>query len=161
MLSVAGEKERTRRSSAAHFNHQQKCKVMVTLLGRVTKDATVKNLDGGKAIVNFSIALNDNYKDKEGKVVELATYINCAYWNKTKIAPYLTKGKLVQMEARLTPEAYTNKDGEAVGVIRANVRKIELLGGMPDKPSAKKKSGKTKQSKEPVIATEGNDDLPF
>jgi len=134
---------------------------MVTLLGRVTKDATVKTLESGKAVANFSVALNDNYKDKEGKIVELATYINCAYWNKINIAPYLTKGKLVQMEARLTPEAYTNKDGEAVGVIRANVRKIDLLSGTQEKPKDKENSGKSKQRSEPVVTTENKNDLPF
>jgi len=54
------------------------------LVGRITKDAVVRQLKDEKKVVNFSIAVNDYYKQKgsaEGQ--KLTTYVNCSYWIST------------------------------------------------------------------------------
>ncbi|MBS1738048.1 MAG: single-stranded DNA-binding protein, partial [Bacteroidetes bacterium] len=38
------------------------------LTGRVTADAKVTETKNGKKVTNFSIAINDRYKTKEGEV---------------------------------------------------------------------------------------------
>jgi single-stranded DNA-binding protein len=48
------------------------------LTGRLTADAQVSEVKGGKKVVNFSIAIDDSYKPKDGGRVELTTYIECA-----------------------------------------------------------------------------------
>jgi single-strand DNA-binding protein len=49
----------------------------VILLGRVGKDPEVKQFDNG-SIANFTIATNDNYKDKSGQKVERTDWHNIA-----------------------------------------------------------------------------------
>jgi single-strand DNA-binding protein len=53
---------------------------METLVGRITKDAAVKTTKTDKQVVNFSIAVNDNYRPKGGDSKKIVRYFNCAYW---------------------------------------------------------------------------------
>ena len=52
---------------------------MVQLIGRITKNASINETNGGRKVVNFSIALNDGYKNKQGEWIDAVTFINCAY----------------------------------------------------------------------------------
>lgn len=52
----------------------------MNIIGRLTRDAEVRNLSNEKQVVNFSIATNDNYRNKQGERVEQTTYFECAYW---------------------------------------------------------------------------------
>jgi single-strand DNA-binding protein len=46
----------------------------MNITGRLTRDAAVCNLPNEKQVVNFSIAANDNYPNKQGERIEQATY---------------------------------------------------------------------------------------
>lgn len=123
------------------------------LTGRVTADAKVTETKNGKKVTNFSIAINDRYKTKEGEVKEVATFVNCAYWLNTGIAPYLTKGTLVELYGRIGVNAWVNAAGEAKGALTFQVSKIKLHG----------KSNAAEKQNVPAAAavTEPADDLPF
>jgi single-strand DNA-binding protein len=108
--------------------------------------------------VNFSIAINDTYKTKGSSVVQkITTYVNCAYWINVGIAPYLTKGSLVECAGRIGVNAWTGKDGNAKATLTFNVNNIKLH----DKLSS---SNVTSVSVEPMVsipAAAVSDDLPF
>jgi single-strand DNA-binding protein len=119
--------------------------------GNLTKDAEVKDVVGRKAI-NFSIAHNKFYKDKNGDKLEKTTFFNAVIWRdeNVNIAKFLTKGTKVIIEAEPEPEMYKNKDGETVCAIKLIVHDIELIGG-GTRPSDSTNNNST-----------GNDkDLPF
>jgi len=121
----------------------------MVLIGRITKDATVKKLKDEREVVNFSIAINDYYKPKgavEG--VTLTTYYNCSYWISPKIAQRLTKGSLVEISGRIYINAYTGLDGEAKASLNCHVNSITI--------HQSKKVDTTPTSKEEVAS-----DLPF
>lgn len=100
------------------------------IVGRMTADATVNETKAGKKVVNFSIAINDTYKTKEsGELKKNVTYINCSYWINAGIAPYLTKGTLVECAGRIGADAWTNKEGEAKARLTFNASRIKLHGG--------------------------------
>ncbi len=122
----------------------------MVLIGRITKDATVKKVKDHNEVVNFAIAINDYYKPK-GAVdgVTHTTYYNCSYWISSKIAQRLTKGSLVEISGRIYINAYTGLDGEAKASLNCHVNSITVHqhikgGGAPQAP------------KEEVV-----DDLPF
>ena len=82
-------------------------------------------------------------------------FINCSYWVNTAIATYLTKGVIVELEGRLSVDAYQSGNDTKASV-NAHVNSIKLHG----------KGGSTETaSQEPlakqVIAPNENDDLPF
>ncbi|MEJ0080835.1 MAG: single-stranded DNA-binding protein [Puia sp.] len=131
---------------------------MVQLFGRITSDAIVTETKGGKKVVNFSIALNDSYKPKGGEVVKTTTFVNCSYWLNPENAVYLTKGKLIEVGGRMSVDAYTNMQGDAVGKINFHVNLFKLYG----KGSAVASDSEAGQStKRAGKGNEQTDDLPF
>ncbi|SHH09744.1 single-stranded DNA-binding protein [Flavobacterium johnsoniae] len=98
------------------------------ITGRVTADASVQKVNNDKQVVNFSIAINDNYKPKGStEVKEVTTYINCSYWLNTATAQWLKKGTLVQLFGRIGMNVYNNSEGEAVGTLTFHTNNIKIL----------------------------------
>ena len=104
----------------------KKRKVMNTIIGRVTKNAEINTLKNNKQVVNFSVAINDSYKTKQGERKEQTTYYNCSYWLNTKIAEYLTKGTLVELSGRTSSNAWIGKDGEIRSGLNFHTSNIKL-----------------------------------
>ncbi len=128
----------------------------ISIIGNVTKDAEVRAFEGGRSVINFDVAVNERYKDKNGQKQERTSYIRCAMWREnTTIAQYITKGTKLYVEGSPDADAYINKEGKAVGNIKVNVREIEFLGG------AKKTDSGAGTSAEEVHTPSTNDDLPF
>jgi len=131
----------------------------IQIIGNVTKDAEVRAFDGGRSVINFDVAVNDRYKDKNGQKVEKVHYIKCALWREnTSIAQYLTKGTKIFVEGQPDVDCYVNKEGKAVGSVKINVRELEFLGGGKNQQS----SGQPNQPEqhESLVPTP-DDDLPF
>lgn len=128
------------------------------IIARLTADAAIKTLKDERKVVNFSVAINDSYKSKgSDQVNKVVTYVDCSYWANPGIAPYLTKGTLVELYGRIGANAYTNMQGEAKASLRFHVNNIKLHGG-------NKAATKPAETATPVIAdelTEPLDDLPF
>lgn len=99
------------------------------ITGRITKDATVNKLKNDREVVNFSIAINDNYKPKgAGEVKKITTYFNCSYWLSSSIARLLTKGTLVQLYGRISVNVYNDMQGNAKASLNFHTNNIKLLG---------------------------------
>ncbi|OJW81765.1 MAG: single-stranded DNA-binding protein [Bacteroidetes bacterium 46-16] len=101
----------------------------MNIIGRLTRDAEISTLPSDKQVVNFSIAVNDNYRNKQGEQVELTEYFNCAYWISTNVAKALTKGTLVELRGRVSASAWIGGDGEAHAALNFHTSQIKLYGG--------------------------------
>jgi single-strand DNA-binding protein len=125
------------------------------IIGRLTADAKVTTLKDERKVVNFSIAINDSYRAKgSGERTQLTTYVQCAYWVSSSIAPYLTKGTLVELSGRMSADAWVNMDGEAKAALRFHVSALKLHG----------RSTRSDAENRPTAApvnTAVTDDLPF
>jgi single-strand DNA-binding protein len=90
----------------------------VTILGRLTKDPTVRYTPSGSAVANLGIATNESYKDKAGTPVEKTEFHDVVLWARlAEIAgEYLKKGNSVYIEGKLQTRKYTNKTGQEVKV---------------------------------------------
>lgn len=129
------------------------------MTGRLTKNAAVKQTKTGKELVSFSIAMNDSYRAKgSSEVTKMVTYVDCAYWRSTSVAPLLTKGTIVTILGRIGVNAWNNAEGEARGQITCNVNEIKLQGGGA-KPAAVVIGNDTQTAT--TAAAAYNDDLPF
>lgn len=101
----------------------------MTIIGRVTRDAEVRNLSNNKSVVSFSIAVNDDYKDKNGTKVTQTEFFDCAYWFSTGVAQYLTKGSVVELAGRISARAWMGNDGQPKAGLNFNTTDIKLHGG--------------------------------
>ena len=97
------------------------------VIGRITKDAVVKQLKDERQVTEFSIAVNDWYKPKGSEAgVKVATFFNCSYWLNPRIAERLKKGALVELFGRASVNAYNDMKGEAKGSLSFHVNNIKI-----------------------------------
>ena len=99
------------------------------ITGRLTGDAVVRTLSEGKKVVNFSVAVNDSYKAKNGERVTQTEFFDCSYWIGTGIAQYLTKGSIVELSGRVSARAWVDSEGQAKAGLNFHTSKITLHGG--------------------------------
>ena len=85
----------------------------VQLIGHVGQEPEIKNLEGGKKLVNISIATNEVYYKDNGDKVEKTEWHRVSAWGKTAeiIEKYVTKGKEIAIDGKLTTRNYDDKDG--------------------------------------------------
>lgn len=129
------------------------------ITGRLTADAQIRSVQNGKQVVNFSVAVNDSYRNKQGERVTLTEYFDCSYWISTAVAEYLTKGRIVELTGRVSARAWLSHEGEAKASLNFNTSKITLHGGASVNEKHVK-SVKNNPLKAKSAVTEG-DDLPF
>ena len=103
--------------------------IKLQIVGNLGKDCIVKEVNG-KNVINFSVAHTERYKDSQGNQKERTTWVECAYWtDRTAVAQYLTKGKMVYAEGAPEADAYMNKENQAAATLRMRVQNLQLLGG--------------------------------
>lgn len=85
----------------------------VQLIGNLGKDPEITNFESGKILAKFSIATNDSYKNAQGEKITDTQWHNIVAWGKTAqiIEKYVTKGKEVAIEGKLTSRSWEDKDG--------------------------------------------------
>ncbi|MBZ4036754.1 single-stranded DNA-binding protein [Flavobacterium sp. 17A] len=133
----------------------------MNIIGRVTADAQVRNVSNSKTVVNFSVAINDSYKNKAGERIEQTTFLDCAYWLSPKVVQILTKGTLVELTGRVSARAWTGSDGQPHAGLNFNTSQIKLHGGARKAETAQ---AQTKTENIEVNSHENvspKDDLPF
>ena len=103
----------------------------VQLIGNLGNDPEVVSLDSGKKLAKFSLATNENYTNAQGERITNTEWHNLIAWGKTAdiIEKYLTKGKEIAIEGKLTSRSYETKEGEKRYVTEVVVSDLVLLGG--------------------------------
>ncbi|REG92174.1 single-stranded DNA-binding protein [Flavobacterium aquicola] len=102
----------------------------VQLIGNTGNDPIIKTLDSGKKVANLSIATKDFYKNDKGERVEQTEWHPVVAWGKTAeiIEKFVTKGKQIGIEGKLTHRSYEDKNGEKRYITEVVASEIMLLG---------------------------------
>lgn len=98
----------------------------VGIVGRTTKDPTLRHLSEGRTQTSFSLAISRNYKNSEG-IVE-TDFVQCIAWGKTAelIEKYCKKGSLIGIKGRLQSNTYTNRDNQKVYATNVVVEEVRF-----------------------------------
>jgi single-strand DNA-binding protein len=101
----------------------------VTILGNLGGDPELKVTQNGNAVLNFVVAVNESYLDKNNTRQEKVEWIRCALWGKRgeALAKILTKGMKVYCEGSFSTQSY-EKNGEKRYATQVNVREVILCG---------------------------------
>ena len=104
----------------------------VILIGNLTRDVELKYTQGGLAIAEIGLAVNDKRKKGEEWVDEV-TYVNVTYFGKVAeiINEYLSKGSPIFVEGRLKLDTW-EKDGKKHYKLHVIGEKMQMLGGRKD-----------------------------
>lgn len=113
----------------------------VQLIGRLGRDPEGKFTPTGKRVVQFSIAISNHWKSKDGENKEYTEWVNVEVWGRLGeiCLEYLKKGSLVFLEGRLKTDKYEDK-----GENRYFTKVVALSMQMLDR----------KPSEEPVLTVE-------
>jgi len=133
----------------------------MNIIGRLTRDAQISTLPSDKQVVNFSVAVNESYRNKQGERMEHTEYFNCAYWLSTNVAKVLTKGTLVELTGKVSARAWIGGDGEAHAALNFHTSNIKLHGGGRRNETAAGDNTQAPASSAHNNNGENKDDLPF
>lgn len=99
----------------------------VGLVGRMTRDPTLRVFDDSRFQTSFSLAVNRNYKNQQG--ITEADFVQCVAWGKLaeRIVRYCGKGSLIGVSGRIQTRSYTNKDNNKVYVTEVIVEDIRFF----------------------------------
>ena len=101
----------------------------VQLIGNLGNDPEIINLESGKTLAKFSIATNESYKNAQGEKVTDTQWHNIVAWGKTAqiVEKYITKGKEVVVEGKLTSRSWEDKDGNKRYITEVVVSELLML----------------------------------
>lgn len=83
----------------------------VIIAGNLGQDVAVKYTPSGSAVANFSVAVDDSYKDKSGEFQKKVEWVSVVAWEKLGelAAQYLKKGSGVLIEGKLQTRSWEDK----------------------------------------------------
>jgi single-strand DNA-binding protein len=83
----------------------------VILFGNLTRDPELKALPSGMNVVNFGIATNRVFRDRDGKKQEQTEFHNIVVFGRQAdtVAQYMKKGSSVFIEGRLQTRSWDDK----------------------------------------------------
>jgi len=116
----------------------------VLLMGNFTRDPELRYLPNNTAVVSFSLAVNEVYKDKDGNKVERADFIDCEAFAKTaeNIGKFFAKGRPIFIEGRLRLDQWDDKaTGQKRSKIKVIAENFQFIGPPPGATGAAPASG--------------------
>lgn len=158
----------------------------VILIGNLGKDPEVRRLENGAVVAKFSVATNENYRDKSGEWQQQTEWHDIVAWRALaeRAESSLKKGSMIYLEGKLTHRSWQDQDGNnrrTTEVVSNYFRLVPNAGAggrgrggnsnyfpSPDdepsttsKPSDDNQSAPQSDNNSTIITEEADDDLPF
>lgn len=94
----------------------------VVLLGNMTRDPELRRTGNGKAVTNFTLALNRYNSDD-------ADFVDCVCWERIaeNTAQYCHKGSKVAVEGNIQTGSYVDKDGHNRKTVNVLCNRVEFI----------------------------------
>lgn len=101
----------------------------VVLVGNLTRDVELRHTQGGTAVTDLGLAINDKRKNQSDEWIEETVFVDCTLWGRTaEIAnQYLSKGAPVLIEGRLKYETWET-DGQKRSKLKVVGERMQMLG---------------------------------
>lgn len=129
----------------------------VVIVGRLTKDPELKYLTSGTAVATFTLAIDRDYKNKDGSTP--VDFIPVEIMGKPAefVANYVTKGRLVGVQGSIRVDRYETPEGEKRTFTKVAGRNIQAL-----ESKSKVEQGEQAPQESPAeFSAVDDDDVPF
>lgn len=137
----------------------------VMLLGNIGNEPELKVTQGGQAVLKFSLATEEKWKNNAGEVQKRTDWHRCVMWGKRAegLAKHLAKGQKIFVEGQIEYSSY-EKDGEKKYSTDIKVLNLEFAGA--NKGGGESSGGSTGGSAPPPSepsggGAAGDDEIPF
>lgn len=136
----------------------------IIIIGYLGRDPELRYTPDGTPVCNFTIATTERKKDKSGEFQDVTTWFRVNLWRRQAevASQYLSKGKQVYIEGRLSQSEYQDRDGNTRTSLEVNGTDIQFISprgeemtGPREERSARSIS--SNESSAPVT----DDDIPF
>jgi single-strand DNA-binding protein len=103
----------------------------VLLMGNLTRDPQLSYTPNQTAVVDFGLAINRKWTGQDGSQRDETCFVDCRAFGRQaeNINKYLTKGRAVFLEGRLTYDTWTAQDGTKRSKHRVTVENFQFLPG--------------------------------
>ena len=133
------------------------------VVGNLGRDPEMRYMPDGTAVTSFSMATNRRWTNSQtGQPVDETTWFRVSVWGRQAEAvnQYLSKGRQVLVEGRLTPDPetggprlWTGQDGSVRASFELRADSVQFLGGREASASFDDDFGGS--------AAQEEDDIPF
>ena len=139
------------------------------IVGYLGKDPETRYTNSGDAVANFSVATSESWKDKAGERQERTEWHRITVFGKLAeiCGQYLTKGKLVYLEGKITTRKWTDKEGVEKYTTEIVCDTMKMLGkredgGGREAGSDDERPAKSKPAAKKAAQGDGvTDNIPF
>lgn len=109
----------------------------IVIVGYLGRDPEIRYLPDGTAVCHFSVATTEKKKDRSGESQDITTWFKINIWGRQAevASQYLSKGKQVYVEGRLTQQEYTDRDGNRRTSLEVRATDFQFLGTRGDESS--------------------------
>lgn len=136
----------------------------IIIAGNLGQDPEMRYTPDGTPVTNFSVATNRRWNSPDGNQNEETVWFRVTAWRQLAelCNQYLSKGRQVLVEGRMTPDrdtggprVWTGNDGQARASFEVTALTVRFLGGRGE-------GGDTSLSgQEPPPPDIGEDEIPF
>ncbi len=102
----------------------------VILVGNLTRDIELRYTQGGMAVTDAGLAVNDRRKNQSGEWIDETTFVDVTLWGRTAevASEYLGKGSAILVEGRLKLDTWET-EGQKKSKLRVVCDRMQMLGG--------------------------------
>jgi|TARA_X000001382_G_C3177343_1_gene181387 single-strand DNA-binding protein len=106
----------------------------VTLVGNLTNDVELKEMDNQRSVANFGLAINESYKNANGERIDKPVFVDVTVWNRIAelCAEYIGKGSQVLIDGKLQLDQWQAEDGSNRQKLRVVGNNVVFLGSRKD-----------------------------
>lgn len=138
----------------------------VLLMGNLTRDIELRHTQGGTAVTDLGMAINDRRKNQAGEFVEDTVFVDVTLWGRTAevAAEYLSKGSSVLIEGRLKLDQWESEGGEKRQKLKVVGEKMQMLGKRNDSEdggNARPQSQSQPQNQNESGSSPPDSEIPF
>ncbi len=111
------------------IEHMARSLNRVQLIGNLTRDPELRYTPSGSAVCTFSVATNRAWTTDTGEKKEEVDFHRIVAWRKLAelCSQFLTKGRKVYVEGRLSTRSWTDKEGAAKSTTEVIIDDMILL----------------------------------
>jgi single-strand DNA-binding protein len=140
----------------------------ITIVGYLGRDPELRYTPQGTPVCDFSVATTERRKDKSGDFQDSTTWFKVTFWGRQAevASQYLSKGKQVYIEGRLSQREWQDRDGNTRTSLEVTGSDLQFIGPRSEEgagsPPREERAGARPPSvrEEPADAIT-EDDVPF
>ena len=104
----------------------------VFLMGNLTRDPDMRQTPTGETVAELGLAVSEQFRSRTtGETREVVTFVDITVWGKVaeNCGQYLTKGRQVVVEGRISTRKYDGNDGRRHKVVEVTASRIYFADG--------------------------------